>query len=80
MSVAFKTRSEIALAQLESLKRPLTDEESDQLRRALHATYCRNIRLGRAARLEREAYPTALAEYAQGEAETYAEAVRESLS
>ncbi len=38
----FHTRSEINLARLESLGRPLTDEESDELRRALHAVYCRH--------------------------------------
>lgn len=43
-ATAFKTRSELALEHLESLKRPLTDEESDQLRRSLHAVYCCNRR------------------------------------
>lgn len=41
-ALAYKTRAELALEHLESLKRPLTDEESDQLRRSLHAVYCRN--------------------------------------
>lgn len=41
---AYKTRSELSLEHLESLRRPLTDEESDQLRRSLHAVYCRNRR------------------------------------
>lgn len=39
---AFKTRSEQKLEWLESLGRPLTDMESDELRRALHASYCHN--------------------------------------
>lgn len=37
---AFKTRSEQKLEWLESLHRPLTDDESDELRRSLHAVYC----------------------------------------
>lgn len=37
---AFKTRSEQRLEWLESLKRPLSDQESDELRRSLHAVYC----------------------------------------
>ena len=41
---AFKTRSEQKLEWLESLDRPLTDEESDELRRSLHAVYCMNRR------------------------------------
>ena len=36
-----KTPSEQRLEWLESLKRPLTDEESAELQRALHAVYCR---------------------------------------
>lgn len=87
---AFKTRSELALEHLESLKRPLTDQESDQLRRALHAVYCRN----RARKLEREQGAAALkehkrenekilrrvcAEYAQSEADTLAR-VREEAA
>jgi hypothetical protein len=42
MSFAFKTLSEQRLEWLESLRRPLTNQESDELRRALHAVYCRN--------------------------------------
>ena len=48
------TRSEQRLAQLERVRRPLTDEESDELRRCLHAVYCRNRRMDRAAKAERE--------------------------
>lgn len=44
MSFAFKTKAEQKLDYLESLRRPLTNEESDELRRALHAVYCRNRR------------------------------------
>lgn len=54
MSLAFKTRSELALEHLESLKRPLTDEESDQLRRSLHAIYCRDRKRRLLAAHERE--------------------------
>jgi hypothetical protein len=41
MTPALKTISEQKLEWLESLRRPLTSEESDELRRALHAVYCR---------------------------------------
>lgn len=51
---AFKTRSELALEHLESLKRPLTDEESDQLRRALHAVYIRGWRATKLAQHRNE--------------------------
>lgn len=39
MSFEFKTRSQQQLEYLESLKRPLTDEESEQLQRSMHAVY-----------------------------------------
>ena len=39
---AFKTRSEQKLEYFESLRRPLSEDESEQLRRPLHVTYCRN--------------------------------------
>lgn len=66
MSAAFKTKAEQRLDWLESLDRPLTDEESDMLRRSMHATYEHKRRanhLGQheaeerklLARLEREA-------------------------
>jgi hypothetical protein len=42
----FKTMAEQKLEWLESLDRPLTDEESEELRRSLHAVYCRNRRYG----------------------------------
>lgn len=46
-AVPFKTRAEQTLEHLTTLKRPLTDEESDLLRRSLHAVYCykRNAKL-----------------------------------
>jgi len=37
-----KTKAEQRLEYLESLRRPLTDAESEDLRRALHAVYLRN--------------------------------------
>lgn len=40
----YKTRSEQRVEQLEGLRRPLTDAESDELRRALHAVYVSNGR------------------------------------
>ena len=36
----FKTRSEQRLEYLENLRRPLTDAESEELQRCLHAVYC----------------------------------------
>lgn len=40
-----KTRAQQRLAWLESLDRPLTDDESDMLRRSLHAVYWHNRKL-----------------------------------
>lgn len=40
--IPVRTPSEQKLEWLQGLKRPLTEDESDQLRRALHAIYCRN--------------------------------------
>lgn len=37
------TRSQQRMAQLIALKRPLTDAESDELYRALHADYMRKL-------------------------------------
>lgn len=51
---AFKTRSELKLEHLERIGRPLTDKESDELRRALHATYCLNRKRRLLAAHERE--------------------------
>jgi hypothetical protein len=39
--ITIKTPSEQRLEWLEGLKRPLTDAESAELQRALHAVYCR---------------------------------------
>jgi 23S rRNA maturation mini-RNase III len=44
VSFAFKTRAEQRLEWLEHVGRPLTDEESDILRRSMHAIYERNRR------------------------------------
>lgn len=38
----FKTRAQQKLEWLENLQRPLTDQESDELRRSMHAVYCHN--------------------------------------
>lgn len=72
----FKTRAELALEHLESLGRPLTNDESDQLRRSLHAVYCR----ARRQTIEREAGAPALAEHKRDNAETLARVEREALS
>jgi hypothetical protein len=47
MSFQFKTRAEQKLEYLESLNRPLTDDESDDLRRSMHAVYCRQRMLAK---------------------------------
>lgn len=73
----FKTLAEQRLEHLESLNRPLTDEESDELRRSLHAVYCHKLRLERAARLERE-LSGALIEHAKAERETLLKVAREA--
>lgn len=49
------TRSQQRIQQLVALKRPLTEEESDELYRALHADYMRKWRIERAKQVEREA-------------------------
>lgn len=54
MSVQFKTRAEQRLEWLEGLDRPLTDEESDMLRRSMHAVYCFKRRKKHLAQHERE--------------------------
>jgi hypothetical protein len=54
---ATKTRSEQVLDWLEHVGRPLTDAESADLQRALHAIYCRNRKL----RIDRELTGDALA-------------------
>lgn len=60
MIAEIKTRSEQRLAQLEALRRPLTDGESAELRRCLHAIYQRQWK---AAKIEREMHGEAMAEY-----------------
>lgn len=64
-----KTKSEQAIEQLESLGRPLTDDESRQLERAMHAVYERNRRLSRAMVLEREIKGQVLDRHREEEAE-----------
>lgn len=48
------TKAEQRLEYLKSLKRPLSDKESDQLRRSMHAVYERERRLGMLAMHRRE--------------------------
>jgi hypothetical protein len=43
--MSYKTRAELRLEHLQSLRRELTDQESEELRRALHAVYVRQRRL-----------------------------------
>lgn len=55
--IAYKTISEQKLEHLQSLKRPLSDEESDDLRKAMHAVYCLELkhkRLGQHRNEERK--------------------------
>lgn len=49
-----QTKAEQKLDYLKSLKRPLTDKESDELRRSMHAVYERERRLGMIAMNRRE--------------------------
>lgn len=43
--IPYKTISQQKLEHLQSLRRPLSDEESDELRRAMHAVYVRDMRI-----------------------------------
>jgi len=45
----FKTLAEQRLEYLENLRRPLSEAESEELRRSLHAVYVRNRRMAREA-------------------------------
>jgi hypothetical protein len=67
---AFKTVAEQKLDWITSLRRPLSEDESDELRRSLHAKYVRDWRLARLARTEREMNAAALAAHARENAET----------
>lgn len=65
-----KTKAEQRLEWLESLHRPLTDEESEELRRSLHAVYCSERRRRMLAMHEKEQrtlYQRVLAESQQPE-------------
>lgn len=65
----FKEKSEQRLDWLRSLRRPLTDEESDELRRASHAVYMlERSRLSRLRRAEQEMNGAAKAEVKAREA------------
>lgn len=55
MPFLLKTKAEQRIEQLINCGRPLTDEESDELYRALHADYMRKWRAERAKRARREA-------------------------
>lgn len=65
-----KTPAEQKLEWFSGLHRPLTDEESAELQRSLHAKYVHDWRLARLARTEREASAAALLEHSRREAET----------
>lgn len=73
----FKTLAEQRLEYLESLRRPLTDEESDELRRSLHSVYCFRRNQERARRLEAE-MSGALKEHREAEQETLRQMAREN--
>lgn len=55
MTFILKTKAEQRIEQLINCGRPLTDGESDELYRALHADYMRKWRIEKAKRIEREA-------------------------
>lgn len=67
MSAAFRTKAEQRVQWLEGIGRPLTDAESDDLRRALHAVYCRDRRLIQHEKEERELLAKVEAEAKQKE-------------
>lgn len=69
-ALVIKTPSEQRLEWLESLKRPLTPKESDDLRRALHAVYSRDRNLELARKIEAEWAAAILNEHAEHERET----------
>ncbi len=52
--IAHKTRAEQRLEWLSGLDRPLTDEESEMLRRSLHADYMNRWRSNKLASIRRE--------------------------
>lgn len=74
---AFKTRAEQHQEWLEAQRcvRPLTNDEWEQLGRAEHAIYVRNIRL---TRMLQEANEPALAEHDRSNAVTLERALREA--
>jgi hypothetical protein len=65
----YKTRSEQRLEWLKTRNRPLTDEESDELYRVLHAIYVRDRRMYYAGQVEREATRRARTEDTQRNAQ-----------
>ena len=76
-----KTRAQQRLEWLESLNRPLTDYESDLLRRSLHAVYWHNRKLtGPNAYLMAKARAEEIATLRKVEAEMHGEAIREMLA
>lgn len=66
-ALVLRTKAEQRLEWFESLRRPLTAQESEELRRSLHATYCRNRKLAQA--LEAEWNAPALEEHKASEVE-----------
>ncbi len=74
---ATKTRSQQRLEQLINAGRPLTQAESDELYRALHADYMRKWRQRRAAQMGREARRFAIAQERKRETHTLAKVQRE---
>lgn len=78
-ALRIKTPAEQKLEWFCGLKRPLTDDESAELQRSLHAKYVRDWRLARLARTEREAANAALLEYSRFEDETLQMVLAEAL-
>jgi hypothetical protein len=71
---SYKTRAQQRLEWLESLQRPLTEEESDLLRRSLHAVY----NLNRRRRIEAEMAAKVLRQHREEELRTLAAVLEES--
>ena len=75
----FKTYSEQRLEWLKTRNRPLTDEESDELYRALHAIYVRDWKRHRAKLTERELNRETRALQKAENARLYKKVVREAV-
>lgn len=75
--IVLTTKAEQKLEYLQGLKRPLTNRESDELQRSMHAVYERDRRLELAAKIEAEWADAILNEHAEHERETLRKVLEE---